>query len=69
MAMYDVTIPVTGYVFVTDVEASSEDEAIEVAMQLSFDPDMIEELQYHRQICSGNVCNAEVSEAYATKQE
>lgn len=62
---YNVCIPITGVVWVT-VEADSEDEAIELAMDSpDLTVDNIEEWETHKRICDGNVLYAQVNEAYA----
>lgn len=54
MTDYVVRIPITGYVIV-EVEAESEEEAIEKAFNSEILSDNIEEWELHQQVVTGNV--------------
>jgi len=66
LAIYEVTLPIAGYA-ITEVEADSEKEAIENAMQSGVDMGEIEEWDTYRHIVQGNVCYAPHASASATK--
>lgn len=62
MKTFEVTLPITGYCYMT-VEANSEEEAIDIALA---DPiDEVESWQVHKEIVSGNVFYGEINEASA----
>ena len=54
---WDVSLPMSGKLFVT-VEAESEEDAIEKALNSDLTTDMLEEWEAHEKICEGNVCHA-----------
>jgi hypothetical protein len=53
MAIYGVTLPVTAKLYI-EIEASSEEEAIELAVNAEVNSGMIEEWSTHEAICDGN---------------
>lgn len=55
MKRYDVTIPVAGHIVLT-VEAESEKDAIEKALETDVTRDQIEEWTMLKQFHQGNVC-------------
>ena len=61
--LYDVKIPVAGYVKFTDVEAESEEEAIEIALDMEIEDGSVEELCMYESICDGcnDGCNGDLS--------
>jgi hypothetical protein len=68
MPLYSVSLPITGYV-VLDVEADSEDAAIDRAFEQEITNDHIEEWQVHQQIVTGNVFHGTMNEATAELAE
>ncbi|WP_345820572.1 hypothetical protein ABC766_00505 [Methylobacterium fujisawaense] len=66
MATYSVMLPITGYV-VADVEADSEKEAIEKALDLNYSAKDIEEWEVHEYTNRGNVAYGVCTEASAEK--
>jgi hypothetical protein len=64
MASYTVMLPISGKLFV-EVEADSEDAAIEAAMQSTLTLDLVEEWEAHREVLRGNVFYGIAREAYA----
>jgi hypothetical protein len=54
MARYEVTVPISGYA-VVEVEADSEDLAIEAALDEVYDKDQIEEWTTLKDVVHGNV--------------
>ncbi len=64
MKTYGVTLPITGTVYV-EVEAESEDDAIEKALESEVDSDDIESWETHRKIVQGNVFYGGQNEADA----
>lgn len=69
MPSYTVQIPVTGSIVVADVEADSEKEAIELAMDREFSNTDIEEFETHEKVMDGQICNAVLYEAIAEENE
>ncbi len=61
---FSVAIPITGVIY-TEVDANSEAEAIEKALQKPFDTKDIETWQQHRHVCQGNVFYGEQCDAEA----
>jgi hypothetical protein len=57
MPRYSVQLPVTGYV-IKEVEADSEESAIEAAMAEGSELSDIEEWNTHKRVAYGNVCSA-----------
>lgn len=68
MPKYNVMLPVAGYVS-CEVEAESEDEAIEKAKDVDFSTSDIEEWNVYVDLMKGNVCQAEYVEAVAEEIE
>lgn len=64
MKRYSVSIPITGYVIV-EIDAESEEAAIEAALDTEITSDLIEEWETHRQVTRGNVCSAILNSAEA----
>lgn len=64
MATYGVSLPITGSVYV-EVEANSEEEAIEKALESEVTSDDIEGWETHQQIVQGNVFYGQLNEAHA----
>jgi hypothetical protein len=64
MPKYSVQVPITGYVIV-EVEADSEDAAIDVALYRGAELADIDEWTTHRQVVYGNVCAALCNKANA----
>lgn len=66
MKKFDVTLPISGTLFIPDVEAETEEEAIEKAMNTSYDPHQ-HELMWNteEQLVQGNVFYGELNKAYA----
>lgn len=64
MPKYTVELPIAGSVVISDVEADSKEEAIQIALER--DPDE-GTLSYDtlEKICEGNVCNAPFWDAAA----
>lgn len=62
---YGVTIPITGIAY-AEVEAESEKEAIEKALQEDLE---ILEWESHKQVCQGNVFHGHTNEASAEEIE
>lgn len=69
MPIYTVRIPVTGSIVVADVDADSEKEAIEVAIDREFSNTDIEEFETHEKVMDGPICNAVLQEAIAEDNE
>lgn len=67
MPRYCVTLPVTGYC-VVEVEADTSEHAIEKAHNMA-SADNLETWETHNEICTGNVCHAQINEAHAEKVE
>lgn len=67
MSKFNVIMPVAGCIYFEGIEAADEDEAIAKAMEKAIDPEIVEDLQMYKEICSGNVCNVEYSEAEVTE--
>jgi hypothetical protein len=68
MATYSVKLPISGYVL-ADVEAASEKEAIQKAMDHDFRLADIEEWQVMEYLSQGNISYASCNEASAEKVE
>lgn len=69
MKTYTVTLPVTGSVSMYGIEAESEEEAIEKALNIPYDKnqhDLIWNIE--EKIVQGNVFYGELSEAYAEEE-
>jgi hypothetical protein len=52
---YEVDIPIVGFMYV-EVEAGSKEEAIELAMNMEWKDDDIQELDKYEKLVEGNVC-------------
>lgn len=65
MATYEVILPIAGYVLV-EVEANSEQEAIDNAFSSEITTNEIEEWDTYHHIVQGNVCHASEPHARAT---
>lgn len=63
--VYDVTLPIAGIAFL-QVEADSEDEAIDVALG-KLELKDIEEWDGHRYLVRGSVCYVSVTQAEAVE--
>lgn len=61
---WGVVLPIVGSLY-REVEASSEEEAIEKAMGAEWVEDQVDTLETVRVIGEGNVCHAPVNEASA----
>lgn len=70
MKTYRVTLPIAGTMVVT-VEANSENDAIEKALEVAdcSDNDAIVELNPYRILCEGNMLHVSDNEAYAEVEE
>jgi hypothetical protein len=67
MPKFDVSLPVIGFVMIEDIEAESEEEAIEKAMNKGHLIDDIVEFEVLDKICEGNFWNSQYdSDASAT---
>ena len=64
MSKYGVSIPVTGYIYV-EVDADSEEEAENLALNMDLTIDSIESWSPCRSVVQGNVCSAELREIEA----
>jgi hypothetical protein len=64
MNTYLVRIPIAGCLCV-EVQAESEEQAIELGMKEELSPQNIEELNKYKQICEGNVCMVDITDAEA----
>lgn len=64
MATYGVTLPITGTIYV-EVEAASEEEAIEKALEAEVTSNDIESWSTHKIVVRGNVFHGEQNEASA----
>jgi hypothetical protein len=64
MATYSVTLPINGKMFV-EVEADSDEEAIDKALESELTIDLIEEWEALRIVCQGNCFRGCCNEAYA----
>lgn len=64
MPTFGVTIPITGIAYV-EVEADSEEEALEKAFEGDVTSDHLQEWETHRQIVEGNVFHGHTNEASA----
>ena len=67
MKDYFVRLPMAGIASV-QVEADSEEEAIEKAMLSEITIDNFEEWDVFGSICTGNVCHAPLFDAYAEEE-
>ena len=66
MPRYNVCLPLTGIIYVDDVEADSETDAVEKAMESQeIKTSNIEEWEVTDKIVSGNVFYGRQNEAYA----
>jgi hypothetical protein len=61
---YEVTLPVAGIVY-AEVEASSEKEAIKIAMERQYTNDDIDEWEVYDRLFEGNVTHVTEYEAHA----
>lgn len=68
MPTYNVTLPITG-IICTTVEANSEEEAIEKALNSELSTDDIQEWNAHKQIVQGNVFHGVCNDAEASQEE
>jgi hypothetical protein len=66
MKTWEVTLPVSGLVYTT-VEAESEEEAIEKALNGDYTLEDIQEWSTHEKIVQGNICYAIQWQAEATE--
>ena len=64
MKKYAVTIPIAGYVY-KEIEAESEDEALEKAFDEGYEDCEIVELDMFDLLIEGNVCYTYHTRAYA----
>lgn len=69
MAKWNVTVPICGSIYFPDIEADSEEEAIELAMQKDISDYNIEDLNMYEHVMEGNVCNLDCSDAEAVLDE
>lgn len=69
MKRFNVTLPITGVIYVDDIEAETEKEAIEKAMEQPLTIDQVEEWQTHEQIVEGNVFHGHTNKASAEEVE
>lgn len=65
---YEVDIPIAGFIYV-EVEAESKKEAIELAMNMEWNDDDIQELDKYEKLVEGNVCYTYHSKATAREIE
>jgi hypothetical protein len=65
---YSVKVPYCGYAYV-EVEADSEEEAIQVALETENLFDMIEEGDFYEQLVEGNIFNGCLNEAEVEELE
>lgn len=65
MKLYDVRLPICGELSV-QVEANSEEDAIEKALGSDLSFDMIETWEAHRMIVEGNIFHGSLREAKAS---
>lgn len=56
MKKYGLEIPIAGYVYL-EIEADSEEEAIEKAFEQGWEQDDIQEIDMYEQIVEGNICH------------
>ena len=68
MKKYGVSIPIAGYIY-KEIEAESEDDAIEKVMSDGYENDDIIETDMYYNLVEGNVCYASVSSASAEEIE
>ena len=61
MKRYAVSLPFTGYMHF-EVEAESEEEALDRAYEVEFNQENIAELEYHTEVCTGNVFHGVMNE-------
>lgn len=54
MRTFGLTIPITGYIY-KEVEAETENEAIEIAFEQGYTLSNIQETDMHEKVCRGNV--------------
>jgi len=69
MPTYTVTLPITGVLYAYDIEAESEEEAIEKAMGAPYTIQDIEEWDVHEQIVEGNVFHGHTNRASAQEED
>lgn len=65
MKKYDVTIPISGFIFVGDVEAETPQAAIEKAFEGEYNVEDIAEWEMHHKMVEGNVIHFSPDEATA----
>lgn len=68
MKKYSVTVPITGIIF-TEVEAESEEGAIDKALEAAYTFEDISEWDTCRQIVRGNIFYGHTNEAEADQLE
>lgn len=68
MKKYGVTIPVAGYVY-KEIEAESENDALEMAFDEGFEDDEVNELEMYEKLMEGNICYIYNTRAYAEEIE
>ena len=61
---WSVTVPITGVIY-CEVEAESEEAAIDEALAMEHLTDDIDDWETHRYVSKGNVCYAHTREASA----
>lgn len=68
MKKYAVYVPIAGYIH-KEVEADSEQEAIDLAFDEGYEYEDIVELDMYDSIVEGNVCHVTNSDVYAEEIE
>jgi hypothetical protein len=68
MKKYQVTIPISGVIYV-DVEAESEEEALEKGLEMELKTQDIAEWETHSQIVQGNVFHGHTNTASAEETD
>ena len=70
MKTYSVVLPITGTLFIPNVRAHNEEDAIEKALFMDYNPN-IHDLFWSKadKIIEGNVFYGDLSEAYATEEK
>ena len=68
MKIYEVTIPITGYIYrtVTVPDDADDDEIFNAACETITKIEDIESFEPHMHICTGNVCYAEYNDLEKT---
>lgn len=64
MKKYGVYVPIAGYIY-KEVEAESEEEAVDLVFEEGYEENDIQEMEMHEQLVQGNVCYANMTRAYA----